>query len=556
MNYSINVTDGKIAVRMSKLQLMQRRHINELKPIYDIQFQELARENRLTGSVKKWLENRKQELFPAYIKPFSKRDLIYKKAQQISRFIREIEFHGLVYDDDFWMQLNSALNLIQSQQPLLRSAQTTAYWYKKLRRQVRRASFIYSSLAGDDKSLATHKYVMYRRYLTPTVRYETPWGTYTTAQLNKRRQHARHSSYLARTTGIAELNIEAGRLPYFITVTVKPEFKKTNAMFNGDTPDQILKKISSALRNQNDKLRYHDTDLDAVRVFEAQADGTPHVHFLVFTDDIALIMQIVEWAFVERQKISVMQGIHMTPVYDLNGIISYILKSFLPEISYFETDTIPDEIKAMEIFDEYADVVADKTIGVDEPIDPLEITHGEQIQAWSEFTSSRRFGVISIKRHYPPLAIWDACRKGCTDLVDSPYVKEYFLDAYKTDLTVMAKLNHQLNDIAASGDYAMFCRLLWLYTGDSAFAEQLMDHNNIHTAIPDLSDIQIDQLSIPAHAPETPDNSAFPQLWLSNQVNLKSNKRAAKGGHHVSLKPVKNQLIWANMPDPHILCTH
>ena len=528
---AIRVKDDEIQVDMSVLEKLQRRHIDELRPIYDIQFDEL---------IKHWLAERKQELFPAFIKPFSDRKIIYKKAQMISKFLREIERCGLSYDDDFWSELHRAFNLMEGQRPLLRSAETTAYWNRKLRKQVRRASFIFSSLVGNDKSMASHKYVMYRRHLAPQAMYMTPWGMRTRSQLQDRRQHARHSSYLTRVTGIAELNIEAGRAAYFVTVTLKPEFKKANRLFNGLTPDKLTKLIAEAVRKQTDKLRYHDIDVDAIRVLEAQADGTPHLHFLIFTKDIDLVLEIIEWAFVDRQKISCKQGIHMTPVYDLKGVISYILKSFLSEMSSIQTIDTPDEIRSMQMLDEYEEVKADKVIVIKQPTASRPVTHTEQIQAWSEFTSKRRFAVISTKRNYPPLALWDTCRQGNADLVNCSYLKKHFQDRYSSDLPMLASLNAQLNNIAASGDYAMFCRVLWLYSNNVADSHDLAYASTINT---DLSApymaFAIEDKPSPTPSIDTMSKSDFPQLRLSDQVNLKSNKNITNHFNPLPLWPAK-----------------
>jgi hypothetical protein len=540
MYNAIRIVDGEIKVHMSVLEELQRRHIDELRPIYEIQFDELIKKQAISGAEKRWLAERKQELFPAFIEPFSDRKLIYEKSRKISRFIREIVCYGLSYDDDFWAELHRAFNLVEGHRPLLSSAETTAYWYRKLRKQVRRASFIFSSLISNDKSLASHKYVMYRRHLTPQSTYTTPWGKRTRSQLQNRRQHARHSSYLTRVTGIAELNIEAGRAAYFVTVTLKPKFKKANVLFNGLTPDKLTKLIAEAVRKLTDKLRYHGIDLDAVKVLEAQADGTPHLHFLIFTKEIDLILQIIEWAFVDRQEISCKQGIHMTPVYDLKGVISYILKSFLPEMSSIHTIEIPDEIKSMQKLDEDDEVKADKVVVIIQPTASRPVTHTEQIQAWSEFTSNRRFAVISTKRSYPPLALWDDCRQGEADLLNCSFIKKHFQDSYRSDLPMLASLNAQLNDIAANGNYAMFCRVLWLYSNN---VPDNFDHGraltiNMNLSAPDPAVAMEDKPS-PALSIETLNKADFPQLRLSDQVNFKSNKNITYRFNPTSLWPAK-----------------
>lgn len=522
----------------------------------DILFDAMVKEELLSKTTVRWLSSRKQELFPAFIKPFSDRMLIYARAKKISKFIKEINLNSLAYDDNFWAQLHFALNLREGLKPQLNKAQTTAYWFKKLRRQVRRASFIFSSLAGDEKSLATRKYIMYRRHLKSYASYQTPWGHMTTAELESRQRYGRYSSYLARLTGIAELNSEAGRLPYFITITLKPEYKKTNALFNGKTPDQSVKSTTSAVRKFSDKLRYENIDADIARVLEAQADGTPHLHLLVFTNDIDSVMRIIGWAFVDRQKISLKQGIHITPVYDLKGIISYILKSFLPNVCFFKTDTIPDEISKMKSLEEYEGVIADSTIGEDAPEDIDMITHAEQIQAWAEFSSSRRFAVLSTKRDYPTLVLWDACRRGLITLADSTFVNKHFPDDFKADQLLLAQLNKQLNDVAAAGDYAMFCRLLWLYSDNLSYCEQLSNLDNYSSIRCKSNPLDSEPLLDSPNTAETPDKQGFPQLGISNQVIISNNKKHEKSLSSLLPKTIKFIHICELRPEPDILCTH
>lgn len=88
------------------------------------------------------------------------------------------------------------------------------------------------------------------------------------------------------------------------------------------------------------------------------------------------------------------------------------------------------------------------------------ITHAEQIQAWAEFSSSRGFSVISNKRDYPPLDLWDDCRHVLIGVVESSFVHKHFPDDLKAELVMLAQLNKKLNDIAASSHYVTFCRVL------------------------------------------------------------------------------------------------
>ena len=46
---AIRVKDDEIQVDMSVLEKLQRRHIDELRPIYDIQFDVLIKEYALVG---------------------------------------------------------------------------------------------------------------------------------------------------------------------------------------------------------------------------------------------------------------------------------------------------------------------------------------------------------------------------------------------------------------------------------------------------------------------------------------------------------------------------
>lgn len=82
MNYSIKVKDGDIAIFRSRLEKLQRRSNDELRPMCDILFDAMVKEELLSKTTVRWLSSRKQELFPAFIKPFSDRMLIYARAKE------------------------------------------------------------------------------------------------------------------------------------------------------------------------------------------------------------------------------------------------------------------------------------------------------------------------------------------------------------------------------------------------------------------------------------------------------------------------------------------
>ena len=105
---------------------------------------------------------------------------------------------------------------------------------------------------------------------------------------------------------------------------------------------------------------------------------------------------------------------------------------------------------------------------------------------------------------------------------------------------MLASLNAQLNTIAASGDYAMFCRVLWLYSNNVADSH---DHAYASTINTDLSApynaFAIEDKPSPTPSIDTMSKSDFPQLRLSDQVNLKSNKNITNHFNPLPLWPAK-----------------
>jgi len=111
----------------------------------------------------------------------------------------------------------------------------------------------------------------------------------------------RRNELMVRIAGCDQIAQDINHDGLFITITcpsrMHPVYAKSgdfNPLFDGSTPNQAQKYLSSVWQRIRAKLKRDQIHIYGIRVAEPQHDGTPHWHLLVFSDkkNIATIKSV------------------------------------------------------------------------------------------------------------------------------------------------------------------------------------------------------------------------------------------------------------------------
>ncbi len=376
--------------------------------------------------IKHLLSKRKRELFPGLLEPFASKQDIYRKAGQLADEWRLIlsEKGSKRVVGGLWNDFCRIHNLGSLKMPALNKLGYPGYWHGVLRRKLRKASFIYSLLAEGADQYVPISYLKYALSLRRRGVYLTRYGELTYSQAQAYRQYMRCCQYYARSLGVADLAEKRGLSPYAISITPMPKYQMHGSHWEGETPEQVSSLLTQAYRKFTDSMRHAGIDLDCIRVVEPQESGTPHLHLLLFTNDIAKVMPALKDAFMNKVEVSGSTGIHCQNAYDVGGEIRYMLKTLWGKLKYDA---------------EYAD----------------------EIMAWGEEGAHRRFGITSTTHKFPSVEIWELARKGKFQVEHHKICSKHLREDVRINEAKINTTNDRMNAAAKSGDYAAFCLAYW-----------------------------------------------------------------------------------------------
>lgn len=390
-------------------------------------------------NIRRILSERRDEILPVGLLPFSSKGEIAKKARELTDDIKDlIDLHEATLEQ-LWESLCKYIQQPVCKVPDLSRISLYKAIKKILTKSVKRATFVFQSIVK-----ICHTYVDYQytdwlkdiRLKNNSGFYEHALEISTYPRSNYRKQYNRTAGYLARSTGMTSLALKDGLEAYFVTITLKRELHRNSKNWDGTTPEQAAKKITSSYSALYQRLRNNNINLESIRIVESDKGGTPHLHLMVLTDTPDKVESAIRKQFVTTDGLSEKKGIYFKKVRSVKATIRYLLKSFWGP--YHFRDGNDDELIA-----------------------------------WSKSLGVRRFAITSFMRKYPTVELWDDARKGraAIENCSSPLVISYgelrdgesyvessntrYIDLYDVTLNV----NLSLNKIATDGDYAQFTRI-------------------------------------------------------------------------------------------------
>lgn len=414
---------GKLTACYGGLQQATFKTAAHLKPTISNLLKTLTRGK--PEHIQQALKEHETALFPALLKPFSDRRRIYQQRKRVADDLRRHVASG-VDIAAVWPDFLLLWNLPQDmKQPATKNLVSYRYWLITLRRLTKKATYIYSTLAEKTDRYVPARYLQYS--LALRHRYDTNFELYgerlTHTKLQMYSQYCRTSGYKVRSEGIANLAENRGLTPFAITITPRPRYVMHSSAWAGVTPFETSGDMSTTFKQVTDSFRHAGYDVEIIRVVEPQANGTPHLHLLLFCD-INLIGTI-ENTFNEKfinAGICGTGGIYTRTVYDVPGQIGYMLKTLWGNLKY-------------------------------------QIEYQDEIMAWGEFGAHRRFAITSTKYKYPSVKLLDDARRGRASLIK--LYKGRLRDDVKNTPGAITEIEEALNNAAKKRDYPRFVRLFW-----------------------------------------------------------------------------------------------
>lgn len=411
------------------------------------------------------LNDRRYELLPGLLQPFSDKSSVFEQAGRIAADIRK-HVNADVNVERIWSDFCMLWNLGNLKQPRADKLCTRHNWMIILRRLVRRASYLYDAITKPTGQYVSDRYLRYSLSMRPSRKYITDTGevwTYNRARLYK--QFCRASSYLVKSRGIGELAVNRGLSPLAVVITPLPKYSMHSGSWQGYTPDQTSADMMLIFRRFTDKLRHSGVDNEIIRVTEPQKSGTPHLHLLLFVEEqrIEMVLAALRWAFVDgcnnedTQPVCGTDGIKIKRCYDWEGELKYVTK---------------DQWGALKSKRDYE----------------------SEIMAWAENGCHRRFSTVSTMHKYPSNKFWEQARKGAAEV--EIFYKERLRDDVKTDTSTIKLINKQLNEAAKSNNYADFCRAFWAATGTDEVIERNRPRTLDISELAGVSQLRVDYQGI------------------------------------------------------------
>lgn len=422
ITYAIECVGGRLHKRYRKLSKLVKP---EFRPTVTNIFRSLT--SRQPWAVRQILAERKAEITPGLLAPFSPHKKIYSKAGDLSdswrKIIKEVGRDNLTHK--MWEDFCSINNLGSFKMPSRNKLTYPGYWYSVLCRLLRKASFVYSMIAEGAKNIVPDSFLKYTLSLCKKRRYKTNIGAWSYSQLKKIRQYTHYCNYLARSNGVAGLAQWRGLGAHLITITPLPEYHCRGEYWQGKTPEQVSRLLTAAYRVFTDSMRHAGVDLDAIRVIEPHDSGTPHLHLLIFTDDFNRVMPALRKAYVDKVEVCGTMGVrYIKRVHDdeVESVIRYLLKTFKGD--------------------------------------------NDAVMAWSEQGAHRRFGITSTAHKYPSREFWEQGRKGLASIQQHETYSKILRADVSGNKARLDSINSRLNIAAKCGDYAEFCMAFWDATAD------------------------------------------------------------------------------------------
>lgn len=258
-----------------------------------------------------------------------------------------------------------------------------------------------------------------------------------------KRFYATASRHKAESVGLASLSLKDGLKPVKATLTLKSEYHLSSPAWCGVTANESAKYLTNALSDLYQLARNNKLRLTYIRSIEVHENGAPHVEGLFFTDNVEKFNELLLKAIGKNPQLGNFKAEEAENVY---ACINYVLKEEWPS---------DDE-------------------------------DHERRRLWKKSLSSRCFAKSSNVIKLPPVALWDAYRKGrfnaineinaVNNLEDKLYTTEYDHLSGESYVQLSDYSRHtdhddafdsvtsRLTSAVRDGDYAEFTRVFTVAT--------------------------------------------------------------------------------------------
>lgn len=200
---------------------------------------------------------------------------------------------------------------------------------------------------------------------------------YAYSKSSSKKQYQTACRYLAMDMGLASVALKDGLEPFFATATLPSQYHKSCAYWNGATPDQSAKLLKAKQRKLDEWARKRRIRYERIWSLEAQGDGTPHIHVLIFTDQPEIVEAKFRAIFADDVSAPGGCGIDFKKARNVKACVRYINKTHYGPHKF------------------HSDKAA-------------------RLVAWSRNIRGKRRGKGSTVRYLLPVKIWEDARRGRT----------------------------------------------------------------------------------------------------------------------------------------------
>jgi hypothetical protein len=195
-----------------------------------------------------------------------------------------------------------------------------------------------------------------------------------------KRLNASASQHLTELVGMASLALKDGLKPVNVTFTLDSKYHST--------ADESAKHLLKALLQLNYSARNNKLMLEYARMLEPQKNGMAHLHAIMFTNDVDKLKSLLQKTVAKCTEIG---DIQCEETENLYASILYLVK------------------------DEWAANIKDDD---EDPVKKRKSSDRDRLKVWRKSQSSRCYSKSSNVRKYPPVALYDAFRKGRFNAID------------------------------------------------------------------------------------------------------------------------------------------
>lgn len=427
MKYIIEHKDGCLHISTEKSALERISSHKSFSQRLTSQLFEFTK--RLPAEQRDYLLSRKDEVMPAGLRIGGSKQQISKRAKGLMLdFIKLsdklLTEHKENMTDDLFHQFLTLNNIKPFNLPCGKYADSklgyTSFWYNKMCRALEKASAIYDFVVEDVDKYTSDRHLNYSLSLARKGTYYDKNGKkWTYNELQALKQYQRCCSYKARSIGVADFAASQNLDAYLISVTPVSSLRDMCA-------DDLSAQYNAGWKTFTDSLRHAELNSYNIKVIEPGKDGVPHVHALLFTDNIDRVMMFLKRAYIDKHELAGSIGVHYKPAHDVPGAINYLLKTHWGKLKY-------------------------------------DSENADQIMLWGKHAAHRRFSITSTMHKLPSVQLWEDSRSGKAQVHKHKTYKSRLND---DALQHVKYVNNRLNEAAQSGNFFMFLKTFMSATTD------------------------------------------------------------------------------------------